>query len=93
MLPDTGFQTDVEVVGFAWYPFDQTQATSLTLQNSARTILDYQNNQKRLLSQLEQARSVYDNQLTQANATAQSADENASKAYNARLNGSIGRSE
>ncbi len=88
-IPDTGFQTDVEVVGFTWYPFDQTQATSLTLQNTAKTILDYQNNQKRLLSQLEQARSAYDNQIAQANATAQSADENAGKAYDARLTGQL----
>ncbi|WP_301710879.1 phage tail protein [Oenococcus sicerae] len=88
-IPDTGFQTDVEVVGFVWYPFDQSQATSLTLQNSARTILDYQNNQRQLLSELSQARANYSKQIAQANATAQSADENASKAYDARLTGQL----
>ncbi|WP_195459048.1 phage tail protein [Pediococcus acidilactici] len=36
------FVTYVEVVGFTWYPLDKTQKNSITLNNSARTILDYQ---------------------------------------------------
>ena len=36
------FVTNVEVVGYTWYPLDKTQKNSITLNNSARTILDYQ---------------------------------------------------
>lgn len=36
------FVTYVEVVGYTWYPLDKTQKNSITLNNSARTILDYQ---------------------------------------------------
>lgn len=41
-----GYITSVEVVAYQYYPLDPTQATTLTLNNSAQTILQYQRNAK-----------------------------------------------
>ena len=38
------FVTKTEVVGFTYYPLDKGVNTSITLNNTAKTILDYQNN-------------------------------------------------
>lgn len=39
----TGYVTNVEIVSYTWYPLDPTQKTSITLNNTAKTILDIQN--------------------------------------------------
>lgn len=44
-----GYITSVEVVAYQYYPLDPTQATTLTLNNSAQTILQYQRNAKNQL--------------------------------------------
>lgn len=43
------FVTKIQVVAFTWYPMDPTQNTSVTLNNTSKTILDYQNSNKRNL--------------------------------------------
>ncbi|MHA5111166.1 phage tail protein [Oenococcus oeni] len=53
-IPNTGLETEVEVVGYQYYPFNKTQFTVLDLANTAKTILDYQLNQKNLLKTIQQ---------------------------------------
>lgn len=41
---EDGYITEVEVVAYQYYPFDKDQVTQVTLNNQAKTILDYRNN-------------------------------------------------
>lgn len=41
-IRSTNYVTKTGVVAFQWYPFDPTQNTTMTLNNTAQTILDYQ---------------------------------------------------
>ncbi|KRL73796.1 phage lysin [Ligilactobacillus saerimneri DSM 16049] len=41
---EDGYITEVEVVAYQYYPFDKDQVTQVTLNNRAKTILDYRNN-------------------------------------------------
>lgn len=50
-----GLVTSVELVEYTWYPFDQDQVTQITLNNAAKTILDYQRNASRNLSSIVDA--------------------------------------
>ena len=43
-----GFVTNVEIVEFTCYPLDQGANTSITLNNTAKTILDYQRKMRRI---------------------------------------------
>ena len=43
-LRKSGYVTNVQIVAYVWYPFDRTQPTQLTFNNTAKTILDYQKN-------------------------------------------------
>ena len=43
-------QTDVEIVGFQYYPFDSTGSSTITLNNTAKTILDYQRRSKNAIN-------------------------------------------
>lgn len=47
-----GFVTSVEVMEFQWYPFDASQPTTMTLNNTAKTILDYQSNNKNQIQEV-----------------------------------------
>lgn len=48
------FVTEVEIVAYTYYPLDETQATSITLNNRAKTILNYQSaQQKQLMKSLK----------------------------------------
>lgn len=44
-----GFVTEVEVVAFTFYPLDNSQATSVTLNDQAKTILNYKSKQQSAL--------------------------------------------
>lgn len=81
------FVTYVEVVGYTWSPLDKTQKNSITLNNSARTILDYQ---KRNNSSLAK---VIKNQKNSIKDVSKAMDI-ASDAYNSSVYGEvIGESE
>ncbi|WP_423366628.1 phage tail protein [Melissococcus plutonius] len=49
-IRDISFVTKVQVVAYTWYPFDQSVQTQITLNNTAKTILDYQNNARSLIN-------------------------------------------
>lgn len=81
------FVTNVEVVGYTWYPLDKTQKNSITLNNSAKTILDYQKRNNSSLAKVikNQKNSIKD----VSNATSL-----ANKAYDSSVYGEvIGESE
>lgn len=46
---EDGFVTNVEVVGYTWYPLDYTN-TSITLNNNAQTVLNFKNNYQKQLN-------------------------------------------
>lgn len=48
------YVTTVQVMAYTWYPTDVTQSTSLTMNNTSKSILDYQSNQKKKLAQVVQ---------------------------------------
>ncbi|WP_186738736.1 phage tail protein [Latilactobacillus curvatus] len=50
-IREASFVTNVQVVAYTWYPLDETQQTQLTLNNTAKTILDYQNSHKQVLEE------------------------------------------
>lgn len=74
-----GFVTDVEVVGFTYYPLDKGQATSITLNNRAKTILNYKSAQQKALERA----------LTRQQKSTKDAIKKAQDAYNSRLSGSL----
>lgn len=74
------FVTTVEVVSFVWHPFDNTQVTSITLNNSSKTILDYQNTNKNNL------KKAITNQANN-NKKINSISEIAHNAYSSRISG------
>lgn len=74
------FVTNVEVVAFTWYPFDNTQPTDLTLNNTAKTILDYKNsNNKELKQAIADQKEIVK--------SVQAAGSTANKAYESRIGG------
>ena len=81
------YVTSVEVVGYTWYPFDNTQPNSITLNNNAKTILDYQRRNKNSLAKVIQGqKEAFKNSTNALNL--------ASQAYDARLYGEVvGESE
>ncbi|WP_195480298.1 phage tail protein [Lactiplantibacillus plantarum] len=81
------YVTSVEVVGYTWYPFDKTQPNSITLNNNAKTILDYQRRNKNSLAKVIQEQK-------EASENGMNALSLASQAYDARLYGEVvGESE
>lgn len=46
-IREASFVTKTEVVGFTYYPLDQGQLTQVTLNNTAQTIINYQNSLQR----------------------------------------------
>lgn len=55
---EDGYITEVEVVAYQYYPFDKDQVTQVTLNNRAKTILDYRNNiQANILKVIRDQRS------------------------------------
>ncbi|QLL77790.1 hypothetical protein GTO87_03730 [Ligilactobacillus saerimneri] len=55
---EDGYITEVEVVAYQYYPFDKDQVTQVTLNNQAKTILDYRNNvQANILKVIRDQRS------------------------------------
>lgn len=69
------FVTEVEVVAYTYYPLDKSQATSITLNNRAKTILNYQSSRQK---GLEKTLNLQKEQTRQAK-------QEAHKAWNARL--------
>ena len=69
------FVTEVEVVAFTYYPLDSSQATSITLNDHAKTILNYQSSRQK---GLEKTLNLQKEQTKQAK-------QEAHKAWNARL--------
>ncbi|MBS0937038.1 phage tail protein [Lactiplantibacillus plantarum] len=81
------FVTNVEVVGYTWYPFDKSQLNSITLNNNAKTIQDYQRRNKTGLAE------VIRNQKTDSR-NGVNALTLASQAYDSRMYGEVvGESE
>lgn len=72
-----GFVTEVEVVAFTFYPLDKSQATSVTLNDQAKTILNYKSKQQSALQKALQKQSI---SITKAANTAK-------VAYSSRLAG------
>ena len=62
------YVTNVELVGYTYYPLDPDQVTQVTLNNTAKTILDYQSkNAANLTKELQEQRNKFlalDVQLT-----------------------------
>lgn len=52
------FVTEVEVVSFTYYPIDKSQATSITLNNRSKTILNYKSAQQKALKKAMQAQKA-----------------------------------
>lgn len=77
------FVTDVEIVAFTYYPLDKAQTTSITLNNRAKTILNYKTAQQKSL------RAALDEQRKKT----QQAVNDAQKAYKSRLTGHLVTSE
>ena len=73
------FVTEVEVVAYTYYPLDSSQATSITLNNRAKTILNYQSSKQKALQK------ALDSQRQKT----QEAVNKAKKAYDSRLIGSL----
>ena len=62
---EDGFVTNVEVVGYTWYPLDYTN-TSITLNNTAQTVLNFKNNyQKQLKLAVQQQKSSSNHNYSQ----------------------------
>lgn len=74
-----GFVTEVEVVAFTFYPLDKVQVTSVTLNDQAKTILNYKSKQQSALQKALHA---------QREATKKAAAQ-AKKAYDSRLVGAL----
>ena len=72
-----GFVTEVEVVAFTFYPLDKAQATSVTLNDQAKTILNYKSKQQ----------SALDKALKSQQKAINTATNTASKAYSSRVAG------
>ena len=81
------FITNVEVVGFTCYPFDKSQLNSITLNNNAKTIQDYQRRNKNGLAEV-----IRNQKAGSKNGT--NALNLASQAYDSRMYGEVvGQSE
>lgn len=81
------FVTNVEVVGYTWYPLSKTQSNTLTLNNTSKTILDYQKRNENSLSK------IMKNQKNNINGNSTVIDI-ANKAYESSIYGEvIGESE
>ena len=79
--------TKVEVVGYTWYPFDPSQLNSITLNNNARTILDYQKRNANSLHKIINAQKTKYKKID-------SAFDLANQAYDSRIYGEVvGESE
>lgn len=73
----SGFVTTVEIVSFTYHPLDNSQATQITLNNKANTILNYQSASKKSLDEAIKAQRK----------AIKKAEDRAIQAYKARLVG------
>ena len=73
------FVTEVEIVAFTYYPLDKAQQTSITLNNRAKTVLNYQSSRQALLQK------ALDLQKEKTDRAAKEAK----KAYYSRLKGTL----
>ena len=64
---DTGFVTDVMVLAYSYYPLDKSQKPAVTLNSNAKTILDYQNSNKRQLNVAKQNSAALAKAIKDAN--------------------------
>lgn len=64
---ETGFVTNVMVFAYSYYPFDDNQKPSITLNSTAKTILDYQRSSKHQLNVAKQNNSALANAIKNAN--------------------------
>lgn len=64
---DTGFVTNVMVVAYSYYPLDENQKTSLTLNSNAKTVLDFQRSNKQQLNQAKQNSAALAKAIKDAN--------------------------
>ena len=73
------FVTNVEIVAFTYYPLDKSQQTSITLNNRAKTVLNYQSSRQALLQKALNVQKEKTNDAVNR----------AKKAYDSRLIGSL----
>ena len=73
------FVTEVEVVAFTYYPLDKSQQTLITLNNRAKTVLNYQSSRQRTL---QKAVDVQRKQTLEA-------VDKAERSFNSRLTGTL----
>lgn len=64
---ETGFVTNVMVLAYSYYPFDDNQKPSITLNSTAKTILDYQKSNKRQLNAAKQNSALLAKAIKNAN--------------------------
>lgn len=75
-----GYVTEVEVVAYTYYPLDKSQVTQVTLNNRAKTILNYKKAESDALNKAIAA-------LKAQRAAVLQAEENSQKSYDSRLAG------
>lgn len=56
-IREDNFVTNVEVVGYTWYPLDYTN-TSITLNNTAQTVLNFKNNYSKQIQLAVQQQNI-----------------------------------
>ena len=79
-IRNAGYASNLQVVGYQWYPNSPSSQTTMTLNTSAKTILDFQNSQSKMVT-----RAVKANQKNSQSILA--AQNTATKAYNSRIYG------
>ena len=79
-IRNAGYTSNLQVVGYQWYPNSPSSQTTMTLNTSAKTILDFQNSQSKMVT-----RAVQTNQKNSQSILV--AQNMAAKAYNSRIYG------
>lgn len=60
---ETGYVTDIEVVGYSWHPFDDSQVTTVALNSLRKTSLDYFRAQRRQQSLVKKQGGVISKEI------------------------------
>lgn len=52
-IPEAGISTDIELVGYTIFPYDDTQSSQVTLNSTGQSILDYQSAQQASINDIK----------------------------------------
>lgn len=52
-VPDAGISTDIELVGYTIFPYDDAQSSQVTLNSTGQSILDYQSAQQASINEIK----------------------------------------